>query len=155
MLSLTKKAEYALVAVCHLARVGQRIVSAREIAERHIVPLHLLMNVLKKLNQAGQVNSVRGARGGYTLAVSPEELTLSAVIEAVEGPVALVNCAPVPGGGDQGCHRTEYCSIRYPVHKVHHHLIKFLGEITVADIAFDDEYRETKIPANRKRVVVS
>ncbi|MEW6250870.1 MAG: Rrf2 family transcriptional regulator, partial [Planctomycetota bacterium] len=62
MLTLTRKTEYALIAVCHLTRVGQKVVSARDIAEEHSVPLPLLMNVLKRLNRTGHVNSVRGAR---------------------------------------------------------------------------------------------
>ena len=152
MLSLTKKSEYALVAVCHFARVGQRVTSAREIAEQHGVPLPLLMNVLKKLSRAGQVRSVRGARGGYHLAVAPEQLTLSAVIEAVEGPVRLVSCIRV-SPGDRGCKRFAYCSIRRPVHKVHQQLVKFLGGVTVADLAFDEEYFEAKRPAGLKKAV--
>jgi Rrf2 family protein len=154
MLSLTKKCEYALVAICHLARVEQRVVSAREIAELHEVPLPLLMNVLKQLNQAGQVRSVRGARGGYALAVAPNELTLAQVIHAVEGPVRLVNCAPGAGGRQRGCERLAFCSIRHPIHKVHHELLKFLGSVTVADIAFDDEYREASGAPKQGRVAV-
>ncbi len=141
MLSLTKKSEYALIAICHLARVGERVVSAREIAELHEVPLPLLMNVLKQLNQAGYVSSVRGARGGYTLSVPPASLTLSAVLRAVEGPVRLVNCAPI-GVGARVCERASVCSIRSPVHKLHNQLLRFLDEVTVADIAFDEAYYE-------------
>ena len=144
MLSLTKKSEYALIAICHLARVGDRIVSAREIAEQHEVPLPLLMNVLKKLGQTGHVRSVRGARGGYTLALPPGELSLATLIEAVEGPVRLVNCVPGPGGPRRACVRTNVCSIRWPVHKVHDRLLRFLGGISVADVAFDGDYREVK-----------
>ena len=142
MLALTKKSEYALVAVCHMARVGQRVVSAREIAEQHEVPLPLLMNVLKKLNRGRVVRSVRGARGGYSLAVPPARLNLATVIEAVEGPVRLVNCVPGPEGTRRGCSRTDICSIRWPVRKVHERLLEFLTGITVADLAFDDKYRD-------------
>ena len=54
MLALTKKTEYALIALCHLAHAGaEEVVSARDIAVRHGVPLPLLMNVLKCLNQKG------------------------------------------------------------------------------------------------------
>jgi Rrf2 family protein len=141
MLSLTKKSEYALIAICHLARVHERVVSAREIAELHQVPLPLLMNILKQLNQAGCVNSVRGARGGYTLAVPPQTLTLAAVLRAVEGPVRLVNCAPI-GIGSRVCERAGVCSIRSPIHKLHHQFLQFLDEVTVSDIAFDEAYYE-------------
>ena len=93
MLTLTKKTEYALIAACHLANVGQEVVSARDMAETYGVRLPLLMNVLKKLNQHGILRSVRGARGGYALAVGPKQVSLSRLIEAVEGPPRLVKCA--------------------------------------------------------------
>ena len=80
MLTLTRKTEYAMIAVCHLAHAGHKVVSARDIAEAHGVPLPLLMNVLKRLNRTGHVHSVRGAKGGYVLAVPPEQFTLDGLI---------------------------------------------------------------------------
>jgi Rrf2 family protein len=150
MLSLTKRSEYALVAMCHLARVKPRVTSAREIAELHEVPLPLLMNVLKQLSQAGMVRSVRGAKGGYTLAGPPESLALSAVISAVEGPVALVDCAP-GARRRRGCNRAAVCSIRRPVHKVHRQLVKFLDGLSIADIAFDEDYADRSAAAGRRK----
>jgi Rrf2 family protein len=135
MLTLTRKTEYALIAACHLAHADNKVVSARDIAEEHGMPLPLLMNVLKKLNRAGIVNSVRGARGGYLLAVSPEELTLDRLIESVEGPVHLVRCAN-PDKNGRRCTLTGVCPIRGSVRKVHERLRDFLREITVADFIF-------------------
>jgi len=152
MLSLTKKSEYALVAVCHLARAQQSVTSARQIAEQHAVPLPLLMNVLKKLGHAGQVRSVRGARGGYQLAVRPEQLTLSEVIEAVEGPLHLVECVKASSAG-RGCKRSSCCSIRRPVHRLHQRLVEFFGRVTVADLAFDEEYAENLRPRASAKAV--
>ena len=137
MLTLTRKTEYAMIAVCHLAQVGQKVVSARDIAEEHSVPLPLLMNVLKKLNRSGHVKSVRGARGGYVLGIAPEEFTLAALIEAVEGPVHLVRCTN-PDKEGRRCGLTGTCFIRRPVAKVHERLRTFLNAVTIADIAFDE-----------------
>lgn len=137
MLSLTKKSEYGLVAVCHLAREQDKVVSARDIAERHHVPLPLLMNVLKSLNQAGIISSTRGARGGYQLAVDPTQLSLQALIEAIEGPVRFVPCAPGADGGGRGCDRTGFCDIRRPLHRVHEAFRDFLDCITIAELAHD------------------
>ncbi len=137
MLTLTRKTEYALIAVCHLARVGEKVVSARDIAEEHAVPLPLLMNVLKKLNRTGHVNSVRGARGGYVLKVKPEEFSLADLIEAVEGPVRFVRCSDTSGGG-RPCARTGLCFIRSAVLKVHEKMRKFLSGVTIAEIAADE-----------------
>jgi len=137
MLTLTRKTEYGLIAICHLAQVGQKVVSAHDIADKHAVPLPLLMNVLKRLNRVGYVSSVRGAHGGYVLAVAPERLTLADVIDAVEGPVHLVRCVD-PSGKGRKCERTGLCSIRRCVVKVHDGLRKFLGAVTIADLAWGD-----------------
>jgi len=138
MLSLTKKTEYALIAVCHLARARERVISAREIAQTHSIPGPLLMNVLKTLNQSGVLTSVRGARGGYRLAIAPQRLSLADLIEKVEGPVRLVRCVSPDENevGDDSCGRTSTCPIRQPVQRLHDHLRRFLSGVTVADVAF-------------------
>lgn len=86
MLSLTRKADYALVAAVYLARrqaEGGGPVSAREIAEQFDLPRPLLMNVLKQLAGAGLLRSVRGANGGYGLVVPADRLTVLQLVEAV------------------------------------------------------------------------
>lgn len=139
MLTLTRKTEYALIAVCHLARVGRQVVSARDIAEEHAVPLPLLMNVLKRLNRTGLVNSVRGARGGYLLAVSPQEITLAGLIGAIEGPVHLTRCTN-PSKTRRTCNLTSTCPVRGSLVKVHHRLNEFLSEVSIAELAFDERH---------------
>jgi Rrf2 family protein len=148
MITLTRRTEYALIAVCHLAQVGEKVVSARDIAEEHAVPLPLLMNVLKRLNHTGHVRSVRGAHGGYLLGVRPDQFTLADLIGAVEGPVHLTRCTN-PAKEGRPCARTGICFIRRPVAKLHERLSKFLTEVTVADIAFD----ERTIPVEAARVI--
>ena len=137
MLTLTRKTEYGLIALCHLTQGGQKVVSARDIAEDRGVPLPLLMNILKKLNRSGYVSSVRGAHGGYVLAVAPERITLADLIEAVEGPVSLVRCTN-PSKTARKCGLTSQCFIRRSVVKLHERLCTFLGAVTIADIALDD-----------------
>ena len=140
MLALTKRTEYALIALCHLTRSGEDVVSARDIADRHLVKLPLLMNVLKLLNQKGLLRSVRGAAGGYRLGETPERITLARLIEAVEGPVRLVRCIAhaEDGDGERGCELIGTCPVRSPVVKIHQHLERFLESLTVADVAFDE-----------------
>ncbi len=152
MLSLTRKTEYALIAVCHLARRSDAVVSAREIGEQHHVPLPLLMNVLKTLGQRGVIRSVRGVHGGYALAVPPAELTLARLIESVEGPVRLVRCSP-PQDGDSECELAKCCSIRSPVQRIHARLVQFLEQVTVADLAFDEQYLVLQTPREPAKVM--
>jgi Rrf2 family protein len=144
MLTLTKRTEYAMIAACHLANVGERIVSARDLSELYNLRLPLLMNVLKLLNQGGILRSVRGARGGYALAVPAKQVTLSELIEAVEGPPRLIRCAR-PQPNDPPCEMSGACPVRGPMAKVHRMFGAFLAGVTIADVAYDDGYTGRKL----------
>lgn len=138
MLALTKRTEYGLIALCHLARCDGHVVSARDIAEPTRTRLALLMSVLKSLNQKGLLKSTRGANGGYTLARPASEITFTDLINAVEGPVRFVKC--VPGFEDAGCEMSNTCPVRRPVLKISEHLRQFLAGITIATLAGDATY---------------
>lgn len=132
MIALTRKSDYALIALSHLAQAREGLSSAREIADRHKVSLPLLMNILKQLTRAGVVESVRGARGGYRLVVNAEEMSLGELIGIVEGPVRLVQCADV--NAHPKCDRMLDCPVRSPVLRVHRRLKRFLAEVPLAEI---------------------
>ncbi len=140
MLALTRKTDYALIALSFL--VGRRAengtpVSAKRIAETFGLPLPLLMNILKELVQTKVLVSTRGPHGGYSLAVEPAKLTLLEVVTALEGPLRLTQCVeglPVMG---QGCDLSDGCPIRGTVRSLHHRINRFLAEMTLQDL-YDD-----------------
>ncbi len=137
MLSLTRKTDYALMAVTYLAGRPKAVVSAREMSDRFGVSKPLLMNVLKQLSAAGMVDSVRGAHGGYTLAESAEEISLARLLDTIEGPVRL---APCVGGhvGDEGfggCDASDRCPIQGPLAWLHNRLRDFFDDISLAELA--------------------
>jgi Rrf2 family protein len=139
MLSLTRKTDYALIALCHMAHDPEGCCSAREIATRYRVPLPLLLNILKLLTRRGFAKSARGPRGGYTLAMPAEEITLYDVIQAVEGPVQLVQCveykqARAEGNAGLGCGLMSSCPVYSPIQLVHNRLVEFLSGVTLADV---------------------
>ena len=158
MLSLTRRTEYAVIALCYLAQNKGRICAAREIADQYNMPSALLMNVLKALSHSELVSSTRGARGGYQLGLSESAITLSSVILAVEGPVQIVACAGRAeatseatvgsngnGNGDglaksgtkdtsDGCEMMGLCPIKIPVQQIQSRLEELLNEITLADM---------------------
>lgn len=139
MLALTRRTEYALMALCHLAHRQGQWISARDIADDQGAQLPLLMNVMKTLSQAGFVSSARGSRGGYRLQVLPAAISLSAVIRAVEGPVRLVRCADrhLRGDTDPRCEMESNCRIKGAVGRVHERFRQFLESVTVADLALE------------------
>jgi len=154
MLSLTRRTEYAVIALCYLAQNKDRICAAREIADQYNMPSALLMNVLKALSHSDLVNSTRGARGGYQLGLPEGAITLSSVILAVEGPVQIVPCAghaenedsaePEGNGKEllalgaksapESCEMMGLCPIKIPVQRIQSRLEELLNEITLADM---------------------
>ncbi|MEM6853717.1 MAG: Rrf2 family transcriptional regulator [Planctomycetota bacterium] len=137
MLQLTRKTDYALVALSHLAgrkREEAGPTSARLIAEAYQLPLPLLMNILKELAQAKLVSSTRGATGGYELAVEPHRVSLLEVINAIEGPVKLAPCCdgmPIVG---QGCEMEHCCPIQGAINRLHKRMIGFFNEVMLDEL---------------------
>lgn len=138
MLSLTRKADYALVAMADLARRSPDRASARAVAESSGIPLPMLTNILHQLMQGGLVTSVMGPKGGYRLARSPDRISLAELIDAIEGRFQLTVCC-VDGGDAElhGCDLESGCKIKRPVRKVHDMLHAFFGQVTLAHIALD------------------
>src|SRR3954468_19152419 len=96
MWCLSKKTEYALVALAHLAEQPGRLASAREIAQAQALPVALLMNILKNLQGHGLLSSGRGVKGGYQLARDLGALSLYELM-------AMVECSGHAADGDCGC----------------------------------------------------
>jgi Rrf2 family protein len=93
MLRLSKKTDYALMAMKHLATHRDRgSSSAREIAEHYDIPIELLAKVLQRLVRGGLLVSQQGTRGGYQLARIPGQISVADVIQAIDGPVAVTAC---------------------------------------------------------------
>jgi Rrf2 family protein len=89
-MKLSAKAEYACLAVLELAQRHDHPEPARltEIAGPNGIPERFLVQILLQLKGAGYISSLRGASGGYKLAVEPREVTLWDVVQTVEGPQA-------------------------------------------------------------------
>jgi Rrf2 family protein len=151
MFTLTKKTDYGIIALAHLAQQPAGVFSgAREIAERYHVPASLLINVLKALCHAELVRSTRGVKGGYALAFPPAEITLADIIGALEGPVRFVQCSGDAVDRGPRCELLTTCPVTRPVRKVHDRLMEFLGQITLAQIAFDGGYGPRGIALSRE-----
>src|SRR6188768_1799003 len=135
MLRLSKKADYALMAMKHLALSGDRgSSSAREIAEQYDIPIELLAKVLQRLVRRGLLASHQGTRGGYQLARVPAQISVADVIQAIEGPVTVTACSTDDGGQ---CEQFQKCNVRDPLWRVRERILTALGECTVAELAAD------------------
>ena len=119
MLKLTRRTEYGLIALIHLADREGEVVSVREIGERFLVPKRLLAEVLKDLHHAHLVDSVRGARGGFWLARKPEEISLGEVIAVLEGAPTVTSCEGLAAyDAELECVVAPVCPIRSPLGRI-------------------------------------
>lgn len=85
MISVTSKSRYAVVALAELSRSGTDPVPIGQVAERRGIPVQFLEQLFSTLRRAGILTSHRGAKGGYTLARSPEDITVLEVVQALDG----------------------------------------------------------------------
>ena len=151
MLAITRKTEYALFALTHLAHNPDNCQSANSIANVYGMRRPLLMNILKKLTHEQLACSIRGPRGGYRLAKPANKIKLSDIIKAIEGPIHLVQCANQPNMEVlreimKKCEMSDCCIIRSPIHRVHDRLVEFLSTITLAEISNDTACMNNNMP---------
>ena len=150
MLRLSKKADYALMAMKHLAlRSDQGSSSAREIAALYDIPIELMAKVLQRLVRGGLLASHQGTHGGYELARRPTQISVADVIQAIDGPVTVTACSTE----ENQCEQFAKCNVRDPLWKVRERILSALGECTIAELAADPG-PGTTAPASASRPAV-
>lgn len=133
MIRLGKLTDYAIVVMVQLAREGAAAAkSASQLAEVTALPEPTVAKVLKTLLKAGFVSSQRGAQGGYKLARDAESVTIRDIIEAVDGPIAIVTCVE---GSQDHCQAEAQCPTRGKWEPVNNAIRTALHGITLADMA--------------------
>jgi len=136
MLLITRKTDYALLALASLANLEPQGTSARDLAERLHLPLPVLRNILKQLARCGVLKSTRGTKGGYRLAKPADEISLAELVEVIEGPLRLTRCCSVPvEDNEPKCQLDETCLIQKNVRIIHTRLMEFLNDVKLTEIA--------------------
>ena len=134
MLRLSKKADYALLAMRHLAAHSERgAVSARELAESYDLPPELLAKVLQKLVRGRLLTSIQGIRGGYGLARPAAAITVADVITAIDGPLTVTACSET----NHNCEQYSKCNIRDPLWQIKDRIVSALAATSIAGLASD------------------
>jgi Rrf2 family cysteine metabolism transcriptional repressor len=114
-------------------RHGQGPASLTEIAEQEDLPRAYLEQLVISLRDADLVHSTRGAHGGYELTRAPEEIVMSEVLRALEGPIAPMICAS-DDPGHATCARTGYCTVNFMWMRVRDAIAAALDSMTLADL---------------------
>lgn len=145
MLKLTKKADYGLMAMKHLAEhVDREALSAKDIADAYGIPPQALAKILQRLMRAGLLESQCGIKGGYRLARDPHSISAYEVIQAIDGPLFITSCTTLRGE----CGQSLRCTVREPLRKVNQSIEEVLKRIRIAHMREEPEMVETKQPAN-------
>ncbi|HIE66081.1 MAG: Rrf2 family transcriptional regulator [Nitrospira sp.] len=134
MLKLTKKIDYALMAINFMSFKGESVANTRNIAEIYNIPLEILAKVLQRLAKKGFIISQNGPKGGYTLAKDPSLISLGDLIRAIEGPIQIVHCVE----GDTSCSQTARCTIRSPLRKIEHKIVDYLDNVSIDQICSEE-----------------
>jgi Rrf2 family protein len=130
MLKLTRKIEYALIALRHMqGKERGAVTSTKEIAAAYDIPIQLLAKTLQQMAREGIIDPVQGPRGGYRLNERLEQLNLTEFIEMLEGPLGLMDCY-----FDSNCDQLEVCNIRMPIVKINDTLRTMFDNLSLAEL---------------------
>lgn len=150
MLKLTKKADYALMAMKHLAeRAAEGSQSAKDVADAYGIPPEALAKILQRLAKAGLLQSQHGTNGGYTLARPAHTISAFEVIQAIDGPLFITSCITVRGE----CGQSDRCNIREPLRKVNESIEAVLKRIKISHMR--EEVEETRANASKPSELVT
>jgi FeS assembly SUF system regulator len=132
VIRLSRISDYGIVVMAFLAEqpAGSQH-SARGIAEATQLPTPVVSKILKALTRGGLLASQRGPRGGYSLARSPETITVADMLSALEGPFGLTECTMHPGQ----CVQEASCHVRKPWQQINHIVRSALAGVTLAKLA--------------------
>ena len=107
LMKIARETDYAIRCVLHLAGRKGEVVMATEISRLHNIPRSFLAKILQKLAKAEILRSFKGAKGGFQFVKQPSEINLLDVIETIQGPLVLSQCAV----DDKVCSRRGTCSV--------------------------------------------
>jgi Rrf2 family protein len=152
MLKLTKKADYALMAMKHLAEHSSGSSrSAKDVADAFGIPPEALAKILQRLAKAGLLHSQHGINGGYALARPAHTISAFEVIQAIDGPLFITSCVTVRGECDQ----TDRCNIREPLRKVNESIEAVLRRIKISHMREEPEETGSVAPKTTELVTIT
>ena len=132
MLKITRKVEYALIALLQLkGKQDGELTTAKEIAENYAIPQELLAKVLQHLAREDVIKAVKGPSGGYMLKTDPNSINMTKFFEIMEGPMGIMDCY-----FDSRCDQLNACNIRTPINRINDSIRSMFDKMTLADITY-------------------
>ncbi len=140
LFQLSQKVDYGLLLMSELAKnfeleMGSiyEPVSLHTIAEEHRMSFFFLQKIANDLRKAGLIESSRGKFGGYILAKNPAEINLREILEALEGPIAMMSCFTHQSDKMQ-CLRKGHCQVRNGLQLINQLLLDTLQKTTLYNL---------------------
>ncbi|MBJ13358.1 MAG: hypothetical protein CMG62_09855 [Candidatus Marinimicrobia bacterium] len=132
MLKITRRVEYALIAMRHLQNEGEdKTVSVKEISDKYCIPRELLAKILQKLGKHNIVISVRGSSGGYKITKNSNNIKMINFFEILEGPLGLMDCY-----FESNCEQLNNCNIRIPINRINDNIRDMFNKLKLSDITY-------------------
>jgi len=149
MLRMSKLTDYGIVMMSHLASKTYQKHSAHTLAEAVKMPLPTVRKVLKVLSHGGLLTSERGAQGGYNLSRNPKQISVADIITAIEGPIALTECAST----ESHCEQESHCDVQTNWARINNAVSHALDDVKLSDMLLPQSSGESPIhfyPASEK-----
>lgn len=143
MLRLSKKVEYALLALQYMANSTDEIMTAKGLSDQLGISFEFLSKALQSLMKNGVVQSHQGIKGGYALAKKPEDISVSEIMKALDDSMAVVEC--FVDGSEEICGREKDCSIRYSMGKMQRKINDLFNSTSLAELAYTNPKNSKKI----------
>lgn len=131
MMRFSRLADFAVVVMTHVAQHRDKMHTATEVAGATQLPAPTVAKVLARLCREGLLTSIRGVKGGYALARPPTDISVGAIVNALDGPIALTQCIKL---GPGGCEVEAVCPSRVGLHRINVAVHKALEDVSLAEI---------------------
>ena len=137
------KSHYALLAMADLAmHATQEPVRLSSISDRQKLPLAFLEQIFNQLKRHDLVKSTRGQKGGYILALTPQAITISSILAAIEEPLRVTRCDSAGTTGCQG--ENARCKVHHVWKDLEEQISVYLGQKTLSDLLAHPESQQNK-----------
>lgn len=147
MLRISRLTDYATVVLATLAEHPDRVQTATALAEHTRIAAPTVSKLLKQLQRANLVTSTRGLHGGYQLARAAADISAADILDALEGPVALTDCA----AGHGNCGIEANCRAGRVWQRLNQAFRRSLSEVSLAQLAGIDS-SQVRLPALEREV---
>ena len=128
MLKITKRTEYALIALSYI-NSRNKITTSKEIAEKFSIPFENLSKILQFLAKSNIIKPIYGPNGGYRIKQNLAHVSLWKFIEIMEGPLGIADCII-----NYECNQSESCNIKTPINIINEKMKNMFTQISLNDV---------------------